>query len=138
MRYDSRIDIMLYHTVRLVEEWNMKYISRGPKARVGYITHINRDEVEVDMSVYTTRIREYFDTQIAWRDWKLFEVIISKNISHKGRRPECDIFLDIITENYFQTRRVIWVSKYSSIRVVYTFIGHSETNLIVWYWINTT
>ena len=130
--------IMLYHTVRLVEEWNMKYISRGPKARVGYITHINRDEVEVDMSVYTTRIREDSDTQIAWRDWKLFEVIISKNISHKGRRPECDIFLDIITENYFQTRRVIWVSKYSSIRVVYTFIGHSETNLIVWYWINTT
>ena len=43
----------------------MKYISRGPKARVGYITHINRDEVEVDMSVYTTRIREHFDTQIA-------------------------------------------------------------------------
>ena len=129
---------MLYHTVRLVEEWNMKYISRGPKARVGYITHINRDEVEVDMSVYTTRIREYFDTQIAWRDWKLFEVIISQNISHKGRRPECDIFWDIITENYFQTRRVIWVSKYSSIRVVYTFIGHSEINLIVWYWINTT
>ena len=132
------IYIMLYHTVRSVEEWNMKYISRGPKARVGYITHINRDEVEVDMSVYTTRIREDSDTQIAWRDWKLFEVIISKNISHKGRRPECDIFLYIITENYFQTRRVIWVSKYSSIRVVYTFIGHSEINLIVWYWINTT
>ena len=114
--------IMLYHTARLVEEWNMKYISRGPKARVGYITHINRDEVEVDMSVYTTRIREDSDTQIAWRDWKLFEVIISKNISHKGRRPECDIFLDIITEDDFQPPWDILASKCSSIRVVYALI----------------
>ena len=41
-------------------------ISHGKIGRgVVYITHINRDEVEVDMSVYTTRIREDFDTQIA-------------------------------------------------------------------------
>ena len=124
--------IMLYHTVRLGEEWNMKYISRGPKARVGYITHINRDEVEVDMSVYTTRIREYFDTQIAWRDWKLFEVIISQNISHKGRRPECDIFLDIITSDDFQPPWDISTSKCSRILVVYTFISTSTLSRLIW------
>ena len=56
---------MLYHTVRLIEECDIKNIARGPKARVRYFFHINRDEVEVDMSVYTTRIREDSDTQIA-------------------------------------------------------------------------
>ena len=56
---------MLYHTVRLIEECDIKYISREPKARVGYIFHINRDEVEVDMKVYKTRIREHFDAKIS-------------------------------------------------------------------------
>ena len=56
---------MLYHTVRLVEECDIEYITRGPQARVGYIFHINRDEVEVDMNVYTTRIREHFDAMIS-------------------------------------------------------------------------
>ena len=56
---------MLYHTVRLVEECDIKYISRGPEARVRYIFYINRDEVEVDIKAYTTRIREYFDVEIS-------------------------------------------------------------------------
>ena len=59
---------MLYHTVRLIEECDIKYIARGPKARVGYISYINRDEVEVDINAYTTRIREHFDVKISWRE----------------------------------------------------------------------
>ena len=115
---------MLYHTVRLIEECDIKNIVRGPKARVRYFFHINRDEVEVDMSVYTTRIREYFDVQISRGGWKSSKVMISKNISQEGRRPECDIFLDIITEDDFQPPRDIWTSKCSSVRVVYTLIWH--------------
>ena len=60
-----KLDIMLYHTVRLIEECDIKNIARGPKARVRYFFYINRDEVEVDMSVYATRIREHFDAQIS-------------------------------------------------------------------------
>ena len=50
---------MLYHTARFVEECDIKYITQGPQARVQYISHTNRDEVEDSMSVYTTRLREY-------------------------------------------------------------------------------
>ena len=56
---------MLYHIGRLIEECDIKYITRGPRARVRYIFHINRDEVEVDIKAYTTRIQEYFDVEIS-------------------------------------------------------------------------
>ena len=121
---NNTVYIMLYHTVRLIEECDIKNIARGPKVRVRYFFHINRDEVEVDMNVYATRIREHFDAQISRGVWKSSKVMISKNISQEGRRPECDIFLDIITEDDFQTPRAIWASKCSSIRVVYTLIWH--------------
>ena len=79
---------MLYHTGRFIEECNIKYITRGPKARVRYIFHINQDEVEVDMNVYTTRIREYFDAKMSRGVQKSSEVMISKNISHEGRQAQ--------------------------------------------------
>ena len=56
---------MLYHTVRLIEECDIEYIAQGPKARVGYIFYINRDEVEVDIKAYKTKIREHFDVKIS-------------------------------------------------------------------------
>ena len=56
---------MLYHIGRLIKECDIKYITRGPEARVRYIFYINRDEVEVDIKAYTTRIRENFDVEIS-------------------------------------------------------------------------
>ena len=79
---------MLYHIGRLIEECDIKYITRGPEAQGWYIFYINRDKVEVDMNVYTTRIRENFGAKMSQGVKKSSEVMISKNISHEGRQAQ--------------------------------------------------
>ena len=64
--------------------------------------------------------------------WESSSVMISKNISHSGLRPSCDIFLDIITLDDFQTPRDIWASKCSRILVAYTFISTSTSSRLIW------
>ena len=64
--------------------------------------------------------REYennFDAKISRGGYKSSELRISKNISHEGQRPECDIFLDMLNEDDFYPTRDILASilfEYSS------------------------
>ena len=84
------------------------------------------------ISVYTTRILEHFDAKISLGGWKSSSVMISKNISHSGLRPSCDIFLDIITSDDFQPPWDNIASKCSRILVVYTFISTSTSSRLIW------